>query len=131
MRASVIGAYFHDEKDKVIAEATKSAEVTHSNKDGICGAIGVALASMYSTRIGINKERLSPKEFIAKVGEIVPDSDTKYKILKGLTLSSNAHIEMLRTVPRTVFHFLQKDLGIPFSAQDVDKTITDSSRQLT
>ncbi|MGH1433017.1 MAG: ADP-ribosylglycohydrolase family protein [Lewinella sp.] len=98
MRASVIGAYFYDDIEKVIEEASKSAEVTHSNKEGICGAIGVALASMYSTRIGKEQESLSPKEFIAKIGENTPDSDTKYSILKGLSLSSSAHPEMLRSV---------------------------------
>lgn len=98
MRAAVIGAYFYDDMEKVIEEASKSAEVTHANKEGICGAIGVALASMYSTRIGKEQENLSPKEFIAKIGENVPDSDTKYSILKGLRLSGNAHLEMLRTV---------------------------------
>lgn len=98
MRASVIGAYFYDDMEKVIEEASKSAEVTHSNKEGICGAIGVALASMYSTRIGRKQESLSPQEFITSVGENVPDSDTKYSILKGLSISRNAHPEMLKTV---------------------------------
>lgn len=98
MRASVIGAYFYDDKDKVIKEAIKSAKVTHSNIEGICGAVSVALATMYSTRIGKGEERLSANEFIMKVGDNVPESDTKYSILKGLSISSNSHPEMLRSV---------------------------------
>ena len=114
MRAAVIGAYFYDDMEKVIEEAAKSAEVTHSNKEGICGAIGVALASMYCTRMGNGQESLSPKEFISSIGENVPESDTKYSILKGLSISSDAHSEMLKSVLGNGIKMKSQDT-VPFS----------------
>ena len=45
MRAAPIGAYFADDLDKVMYEARKSAEVTHSHIEGIVGALAVAVAA--------------------------------------------------------------------------------------
>lgn len=45
MRAAPLGAYLHDDVDRIIAEARASAEVTHAHPDGQTGAIAVALAA--------------------------------------------------------------------------------------
>jgi ADP-ribosylglycohydrolase len=49
MRAGVVGAYFFDDQERVVAEARKSAQVTHAHPDGQAGAIAVALACAYAT----------------------------------------------------------------------------------
>ncbi|WP_245974142.1 ADP-ribosylglycohydrolase family protein [Thermomonospora umbrina] len=45
MRVAPLGAYHHDDLSRAAAEAALSAEVTHSNADGIAGAVAVAVAT--------------------------------------------------------------------------------------
>lgn len=45
MRVAPLGAYFADDLRTVVAQATKSAEVTHQHPEGIAGAVAVATAS--------------------------------------------------------------------------------------
>ena len=45
MRVAPLGAYFADELDAVVEQASFSAEVTHSHPEGIAGAIAVAVAA--------------------------------------------------------------------------------------
>jgi ADP-ribosylglycohydrolase len=50
MRAAPLGAYFADDLDRVVAEAARSAAVTHTHPDGIAGAIAVAVAAALALR---------------------------------------------------------------------------------
>jgi ADP-ribosylglycohydrolase len=46
MRVAPLGAYFHEEPSaRVVAEAERSAEVTHAHPEARCGAAAVALAA--------------------------------------------------------------------------------------
>jgi ADP-ribosylglycohydrolase len=45
MHTALIGAYFADDLDKVIEQAKRAAEVTHTHPQGIAGAIAVAVAA--------------------------------------------------------------------------------------
>ena len=45
MRAAPIGAYYCDDLDRVVQQATLSAEPTHMHIDGIAGAVGIAVAA--------------------------------------------------------------------------------------
>ncbi len=46
MRVAPLGAWFaEDDLDRVVSEATLSAEVTHAHAEGIAGAVAVALAA--------------------------------------------------------------------------------------
>ena len=60
MRVSPIGAYYYDNKDKVKELAIKSAEITHSNKEAITGAIAVSIGTSIATRVKV--ERKYPSE---------------------------------------------------------------------
>lgn len=77
MRASVVGAYFFDDDARVVAEARKSAEVTHAHPDGQAGAIAVALAAAFVTR---NPQTRDGDAMLKWVTERVPDGPTR----KGL-----------------------------------------------
>ncbi len=98
MRSSVIGAYFYDDLDRVIIEAQKAAEVTHSNKEGISGAIAIAVATAYSTRVGLGAATLESIELIELVAEYTPESDTRYKILRGREIPVSYHIDTIRRI---------------------------------
>src|SRR5688572_19873953 len=50
MRVAPIGAYFADDPPDVVAQAARSAEVTHAHSEGIAGAIAVALAVAWAWR---------------------------------------------------------------------------------
>lgn len=52
MRIAPLGAYFADDPDRLIEEAERSAQVTHSHPEGIAGAIAIALASAWAWRYG-------------------------------------------------------------------------------
>lgn len=48
MRVAPLGAYFADDLDRLVNEASLSAEVTHAHEDGIAGAIAIALAAAWA-----------------------------------------------------------------------------------
>lgn len=50
MRVAPVGAYFHDDLDRVVDEARRSAIPTHAHPEGIAGAIAVALATALACR---------------------------------------------------------------------------------
>lgn len=56
MRVSPV-AYVHDTVDKVLAEAERSAAVTHDHSEGIKGAQAAALA-VFLARVGVNKSEI-------------------------------------------------------------------------
>lgn len=45
MRVAPLGAFFSEDLDRVVYEATKSAEVSHANMNAIAGAVAVAVAT--------------------------------------------------------------------------------------
>ncbi|MGS2808276.1 ADP-ribosylglycohydrolase family protein [Nocardia sp. MW-W600-9] len=71
MRIAPLGAYFADDLDRVIAEATASAEVTHTHPDGIAGAIAVAVAAATAATFS------SAEEWLDQVIEHTPDSTVR------------------------------------------------------
>jgi ADP-ribosylglycohydrolase len=50
MRVAPAAAYFADDLTRVVAEAARSAEVTHAHPEGVAGAVAVAAASAYAWR---------------------------------------------------------------------------------
>jgi len=98
MRVSPIGAYYFDDLEKVKTLATQSAEITHANIEGITGAIAVAVATTIATRIKINQQNIHPQQFIERVVNELPDSDTKSKIKKSLSIPYNYHIETVKSI---------------------------------
>ncbi|WP_187363925.1 ADP-ribosylglycohydrolase family protein [Streptomyces piniterrae] len=50
MRVAPLGAWFHDDLDRVVEQAARSARVTHAHPEGIAGAVAVAVAAALSAR---------------------------------------------------------------------------------
>jgi ADP-ribosylglycohydrolase len=73
MRAGPIGAYFRGKAERVIAEATCSAEVTHAHPDGIAGAISVAFAC----HVVIDQSPPGGAAMLASVFEATPPGPTR------------------------------------------------------
>jgi ADP-ribosylglycohydrolase len=45
MRAAPLGAWFHDDLDQVVVQATLAARVTHQHSEGVAGAVAVGVAA--------------------------------------------------------------------------------------
>ncbi|MFE3591264.1 ADP-ribosylglycohydrolase family protein [Streptomyces niveus] len=56
MRVAPLGAWFADDLERVVEQATLSAEVTHAHPQGIAGAVAVAVAAALSARGGLTIE---------------------------------------------------------------------------
>lgn len=89
MRAGPIGAYFYDDVDKTIQQARLSAEITHANEEGICGAIAVALATHYAAA---SKSKFNSVSFFEFIQSYLPASDVKSKIGKAAVLDAGSDI---------------------------------------
>ena len=97
MRAAPIGAYFADDLDKVMYEAGKSAEVTHSHIEGIVGALAVAAAALiWNKKAG--EYFKEGKDFLYDIAQMLPESDTKYKILSAASIKRESKIEFVVSV---------------------------------
>lgn len=59
MRAAPIGAYFADDYKAVADNACRSAEITHAHPDGQAGAIAVAVAAAFASRVGSSRHPAS------------------------------------------------------------------------
>lgn len=114
MRVGPIGAFHFDDLDKVKDLAKKSAEITHSNLEGICGAIAVSIASAIATRIKLNNETFTPKEFLRLIIEELPDSDTKSKLNKSLSIPYSYNIETVKSILGNGIKMLSQDT-VPFA----------------
>jgi ADP-ribosylglycohydrolase len=104
MRVAPLGAYFADDLEKVVSEATLSARVTHAHPEGIAGAIAVAVAAALAAQ-----NKISGKAFLEQVAELTPESEVKSKILRTLKFTQHTPIE-------TAIH--QLGVGWEITAQD-------------
>jgi ADP-ribosylglycohydrolase len=86
MRVAPLGAYFADDLDKVVSEATLSAEVTHLHPEGIVGGVAVALAAAHAARARLAGVRPSPREFISSVLDRIDPGQTDRLIRRARAL---------------------------------------------
>ncbi len=68
MRIAPLGVWFHDDLERLAAEAVKSAEVTHTHPEAISGGVAVAVAAA----VAATEESLSPGRFLDRVLEFLP-----------------------------------------------------------
>ena len=114
MRVCPIGAYYFDDLKRVKELAIKSAEITHSNEEGITGAIAVATGTAIATQIKLNNEEMEPNEFINRIAEVLPDTDTKSKIKKSTTIPYSYNIETVKSILGNGSKIMVQDT-VPFS----------------
>jgi ADP-ribosylglycohydrolase len=85
MRAAPIGAYFANDLQILIAEARKSAAVTHAHADGQTGAIAVALAAAWIVD-QFDASKSSGMSMIEFVLANLPQTETYWRLKKAPTL---------------------------------------------
>ncbi len=114
MRVGPIGAYYYDNLNEVKHQAKLSAEITHSNIEGITGAIAVSIATALATKFNIESTEVSPKNFIESIIKELPDSDTKSKVNKSLSVPYSYNIETVRNILGDGTKIMVQDT-VPFS----------------
>lgn len=98
MRAAPIGAYFADDLDKVLYHARASAEVTHAHIEGIAGAMAAAAASALLLNKKLGCYFGEGEAFLRDIAELLPESDTKYKILSAVSVKKESSVEFAVSV---------------------------------
>ena len=101
--------------------ATLSAHPTHRNLEAEVGAVAVAQATALATELGLDERAgpaeglgVSPVDFIRGVAEPLPDSDTRSKILKSLSVPAHYRIDTVRTILGNGQQMLAQDT-VPFA----------------
>lgn len=129
MRVSPIGAFYYDDLDKVKELASKSAEITHTNIEGITGAIAVATATAIATKMKLAGIVISPIGFIEGVLNMLPDSDTKSKINKSISVPYTYRIETVKTILGNGSQIQAKDT-VPFAIWSAAHNLNDFQEAL-
>jgi ADP-ribosylglycohydrolase len=86
MRVAPLGAYFADDYDRVVAEATLSAEVTHGHPEGQAGGVAIAVAAAYAWRVGNGQETHVPGKLIETALRYTPTGETRRGTEQALRL---------------------------------------------
>jgi len=87
MRAAPIGAFFFDDLERVVVEASKSAQVTHAQAEGQAGAIAVAVAAAYVAAGGSDADGL-----FDAVLRCVPDGPTRAGVEQAARLPLSYYV---------------------------------------
>ena len=77
MRVAPVGAYWADDWDRVVAEARRSAQVTHAHPEGQAGAITVAVAAAWAARRTGGDVRGAGTELLDAVLAHAPAGETR------------------------------------------------------
>lgn len=88
MRVAPVGAYFADDLARVLDNARRSAEVTHSHSEGIAGAIAVAAATAWACNyrnMGIVPSR---QVFLDQVIPFIPESEVRSRAIRAREIDS-------------------------------------------
>jgi len=114
MRVCPIGAFHFDDFQKVKELAVKSAEITHSNIEAITGAVAVAIGTALTAKMKFDRSILTPIDFIDKILNELPDSDTKSKISKSKSVPYNYNIETVKSILGNGVNMTAQDT-VPFA----------------
>lgn len=94
MRAAPIGAYFAEDMEKVVEQARRSAEVTHTHSEGIAGAIAVAVAAALVWNLRAASPPPRDREFLDRVLPSVPDSVVRERIRHARNLAPGCSVRL-------------------------------------
>lgn len=80
MRVAPLGAFFLHDMQQVAAQATLSAEVTHSHVEGIAGAVAVAVATAIAAQQKNRKTVTGARTFLNEVIPHLPESEVRSRL---------------------------------------------------
>jgi ADP-ribosylglycohydrolase len=97
MRAAPVGAYFHDDLDRVVAEAKASAEPTHQHPEGRAGAVAVAVAAAVAQLIADGARPRDGGLLVEEVARRTPRGQVRDGVLQAQAV---LHLDDPRSVSR-------------------------------
>ncbi|KAF0844973.1 ADP-ribosylglycohydrolase family protein [Nocardia caishijiensis] len=86
MRVAPLGAWFADDLDRVVEEATASAVVTHTHPDAVAGAVAVAVAAALSSA----QPHVRGVELLDAVAARTPRGSVRSKIREARFVSDSS-----------------------------------------
>jgi ADP-ribosylglycohydrolase len=92
MRVAPLGAYFADDLPTVIAQATRSAVVTHTHPEAIAGAVAIAVAAAIAWRVRQTRPLPQRTAFLDLVLPHLPESVVRTKTLHVSRLPPDSDI---------------------------------------
>ena len=109
MRVAPVGAFFADNIDTVVEQASRSSVITHMHAEAVAGAVAVAVAVARACEL--RASRLTPErsEFLDLVLPYVPESEVRSKIRQARDMSDSASVQFAVSVLGN---------GVRVSAQD-------------
>ncbi|MCP2318386.1 ADP-ribosylglycohydrolase [Nocardia amikacinitolerans] len=93
MRVAPLGAYYADDPKVIVAEAIRSAQVTHLHPEGVTGAVAVALAAGQAAHARLTGTRPSPSDFITAIVDRLDAGDTSRRIHRARALLETTAVE--------------------------------------
>lgn len=90
MRVAPLGAYFADDMENLVEQATLSAEVTHAHAEGIAGAVAVAAAAACLLTLDNDAPRV---QLIEQARDLTPHSDVRAGIEHALTIDLDYSVQ--------------------------------------
>lgn len=93
MRVAPLGAFFADQLDTVVEQATLSAEVTHTHPEAIAGAIAIAVATALAWQLRQDDVLPSRTEFIDLILPFLPESQVRNKTRRARDISETTSAE--------------------------------------
>lgn len=91
MRVAPVGAYFADDLEAVVAEAARSARVTHAHPEAVAGAIATAVAAACAWRCR-GEAPPEPRQFLDLVLPHIPESIVRERVRHARDLSPGASV---------------------------------------
>lgn len=89
MRVAPLGAYFANDLNRCVQEASASAVVTHTHSEGVAGAIAVALGAALAWQLKNFEPGKRPKRFFAELLRLTPTSEVRRGIFQASQIPSN------------------------------------------
>lgn len=93
MRVAPLGAYFGDDPNKIVVQASLSSTPTHTHREAVAGAAAVALAAGVAWRMKASGQVPNGDEFLKNVHEHTPESYVRQGVYKAINLGSDVPVE--------------------------------------
>ncbi|MFZ6658394.1 ADP-ribosylglycohydrolase family protein [Undibacterium sp. TJN19] len=93
MRVAPLGAYFANDLDLIVTQASLSAEVTHAHPEAVAGAIAVSLASAQACLYKEASMLPTHAQFLGAVLENLPQSEVRSKLIRAQSMDKVNSIE--------------------------------------
>ncbi len=93
MRVAPLGAYFADDLERCVVEASASSLVTHTHPEGVAGTIAVAVAAAMAWQLRQTEPQTRAERFFEAVLQHTPESQVRRGILLASQVPRETSIE--------------------------------------